>query len=169
MGRWSDLARTVPAKCDAGADSAIRADSYDGCAACPPIGANGTIGTRSALASRNRPWADELARLAAMACPDEVRADRWEHLRRDAVAFTDRWGATAAALGWDALALFGCSPAFARRLDRDGLLWFLEGRAVVDLSADAAGIGSPSGGRLVYCWQEQSCDAVLPWDAVEMV
>jgi len=112
----------------------------------------------------DRAWAEELARLIAMPRPQAVRSDRWDQMRCDAITFTDKWGATALALGWDALALFGCSPGFARRLDRDGLLWFLEGRAVTDLLPDAAGIGTPSGGRLAYRRGRRD-GAALPWKA----
>ena len=165
MGRWSDLARALPAVTANHANSVIGVERVEGTATALPIGANDTIGMADRLAVPHRPWTEELARLVAMPCPQSLRADRWNQLRADAVAFADKWGATALTLGWDARALFGCSPAFARRLDRDGLLWFLEGRPVVDLITDAAAIGTLSGGRLVY--RRGAPDgAVLPWNAI---
>ena len=161
MGRWADRAAELSAKYRTNtddADSAICADRADPAPSPPPNGAIGPIGASV------RPFAPELARLVGMARPLALHPARWDQVSRDAVAFTDRWGGTAAALGWSALALLGCSPGFARRLDRDGLLWLLEGRAVVELRADAAVIATPSGGRLSY-YRRDRAGAVLPWDA----
>jgi len=161
MGRWADRAAELSAKYRTFADDAISAVCAERADATPPPTATGPIG---AIGTACRPYAVELARLLAMAHPLPVQPARWERMRRDAVAFTDRWGGAAAELGWGALALFGCSPGFARRLDRDGLLWLLDGRAVVEVTADTAVIVTPSGGRLTYRRGLQSADAVLPWE-----
>ena len=162
MGRWADRAAELSAKYRQSTDdasSAICAERADPTPSPPATGTNGAIGTAS------RPFAVELAQLAAMTCPLPIQLARWERMRRDAVAFTDRWGGTAEALGWSGLAVFGCSPGFARRLDRDGLLWLLEGRAVIEVTLDTAVIANVSGGRLTYRRALQSGDAVLPWEA----
>ena len=65
--------------------------------------------------------------------PEGVAESRWRQAIDDASRFLDRWGSTAAALGWPAADLFeftatGCS----------GLAWQLQGREVIALTADEA-------------------------------
>jgi hypothetical protein len=69
----------------------------------------------------------------------------------DAEAFLRRWGAQAAALGWQADDLFGLDPvAPLRRYDKMGLIWLLHGQPVVALTAGTATIRTSSGGAVTF-------------------
>jgi hypothetical protein len=72
-----------------------------------------------------------------------VPAPRWQACLDDAAVFLGVWEAQAQALGWRAGELFGLHPcAPLARYDRMGLLWLLQGKRVVDLSAAAAGLSN---------------------------
>jgi len=76
---------------------------------------------------------------------------RWQQFEADAEVFIRDFGATAAALGWDATDLFGHdSVAPWQRVDRLGLVWLLDGRAVIALSDRAASILAAGGGALTF-------------------
>ena len=91
---------------------------------------------------------------------------RWRELAGDALRLANDCGGRADALGWSVLDLFGCSPGFARRLDRDGVAVLLDGRAVLALTAEAATIGSPRGPPDV-CRRRDKPGAVPIWRAME--
>jgi hypothetical protein len=104
------------------------------------------------------PYAEALDRLDRR-CPDHIDAERWQQCIADTSRFLASWGDKAAALGWTAEELFGLHepaakphPAYSRlsRYDCTGLLWLLQGRRVIALTANAAVIGTPSGGTLTY-------------------
>jgi hypothetical protein len=81
-----------------------------------------------------------------------VSLRRWRQFIDDCGIFLDgAWASRAAALGWGPLDLFGCDrfKPFAR-IDWQGLLWLLNGRRLVALTADSATIETASGGRLTY-------------------
>jgi hypothetical protein len=91
-------------------------------------------------------------------CPQLVERDRWQQAIRDAGGFLATWGAQAHALGWTARDLFGLHPVPDRpasnhkrlsRYDAMGLIWLLQGRAVVALTATEAAIQGATG-VLVY-------------------
>jgi hypothetical protein len=75
------------------------------------------------------------------------------------------WAARSTTLGWDPLDLFGCDRhrPFAR-IDRAGLLWLLDGCALVALTADTAAIGTVSGGRLTFYRRPTEPSRVLAWE-----
>ena len=92
-------------------------------------------------------------------CPEFVEVDRWRQAVRDSEFFLSSWGAQAYALGWSARELFGLDevPSQPRasynrlaRYDCTGLVWLLQGRPVVALTADTAAIQTNSGGILTY-------------------
>jgi hypothetical protein len=77
----------------------------------------------------------------------------------DAQRFLAGWGDKALALGWTADELFGLHepparphPSYSRlsRYDATGLLWLLQGRRVVALSADTAAIEYGNGNIVTY-------------------
>lgn len=109
-------------------------------------------------------WARAIATLWMADPPLRFTPERWRELLFDCERLATQWGFKAAALGWSALDLFGCSPGFARRLDRDGLAMMLHGRPVLALDADAAAIGNPSGPPNVYR-RGAKAEAVLIWEA----
>ena len=103
-------------------------------------------------------YAEALDRLGRR-CPDYLEPDRWQQCVEDAQRFLADWADKAAALGWTAEELFGLHtppakphPSYSRllRYDATGLLWFLEGKAVVVLTEDTAAIRMQSGAVLTY-------------------
>jgi hypothetical protein len=119
-------------------------------------------------AARN--WSEAVARLDLGRPPGDVPERRWRRFIVDCGAFLDSgWPATAQALGWDAADLLGCDRhrPFAR-IDQQGLLWLLNGRRVVALTADTAIIETPDGGRLVYRRAPSGPGQVLVWGFDDM-
>jgi hypothetical protein len=89
--------------------------------------------------------------------PALIPVERWRECVRDGSKFLARWGEQAEALGWTSADLFGLHtppeqphPSYRRssRYDCIGLIWLLEGRAVVALTADTAAIENPATGRI---------------------
>jgi hypothetical protein len=92
-------------------------------------------------------------------CPDHVPVARWQQCVADAQHFLPRWGEQAEALDWTPRDLFGLHeppenprPYYSRlsRYDETGLLWLLQGREVVALTAATATIKSATGVITVY-------------------
>jgi|TARA_R100000501_G_scaffold10060_3_gene19947 hypothetical protein len=93
--------------------------------------------------------AEGLASLFLMQRPSNLRADRWQQLIDDAGRLADSGlAAKAYQLGWADLDLWGCSPGFARRLDRDGLVMAIGGRRVLRVTPECAEI-STSGAHIL--------------------
>jgi hypothetical protein len=91
--------------------------------------------------------------------PKHVPADRWQQAVQDGRRFLAKWGAQAVALGWTPRDLFGLHkspdqphPSYRRlsRYDETGLIWLLQGRPVVALTAATAAIENPTGAITVY-------------------
>jgi hypothetical protein len=121
---------------------------------------DGTDETSPAVAS----WREHLDRLDPEFPPDAIQPCRWWQMIDDAGRFLRVWGEQAAGFGWSDLDLFGVSPGFARRLDRDGLLYALEGRVVLAMTADAATIDS-RGGKSTRHYRRDRPGAVPWWQA----
>src|SRR5262249_9175723 len=93
-----------------------------------------------------RAWAEALARLDPSRPPGDVSPRRWLQFIDDCGRFLDSgWAIRAAKLNWHPLDLFGCDRErpFAR-LDHAGLLWLLDGRQLLALTADTAAIATPT-------------------------
>ena len=91
-------------------------------------------------------------------CPDYVEPYRWQQCVEDAQRFLATWGDRALALGWTSTELFGLNrppakphPSYSRLscYDATGLLWLLQGRRAVALTADLAAIQSPNTGNVL--------------------
>ena len=91
--------------------------------------------------------------------PAMVDVARWRQCVEDGKRFLAAWGEQAEALGWDARDLFGLHtppekphPSYNRlsRYDGTGLIWLLQGRPVVALTADTASIKGTTGNITVY-------------------
>jgi len=89
--------------------------------------------------------------------PALVDVARWQQCVRDGSKFLARWGEQAEALGWSSADLFGLHtppdkphPSYTRlsRYDCIGLIWLLERREVVALTADGASIRNPRTGTI---------------------
>jgi hypothetical protein len=85
--------------------------------------------------------------------PALVPVGRWQQAVEDGKRFLAKWGEQAQALGWSSADLFGLHeipdkphPSYQRlsRYDCTGLIWLLEGRPVVALTAAAATIKNSS-------------------------
>lgn len=93
-----------------------------------------------------REWAEGLARLDCMPCPDSVHPERWAEVVNDAGRFADAWAAKAVALGWNVLDVFGVHPGKPdARFDRMGLVWLLRGKRILAISEDAAKLETSKG------------------------
>lgn len=90
-------------------------------------------------------WIEGLLRLSDILPHKRCTEDRWEELLDDVDYLAVEWGAAANDAGWHLLDLFGCSPNFARRLDRDGLAILLHGRKVISLDEGKAMIANAVG------------------------
>jgi hypothetical protein len=91
--------------------------------------------------------------------PALVDVARWRQCVEDGKRFLAKWGEQAEALGWDSRDLFGLHtpldkphPSYRRlsRYDCTGLIWLLEGRPVVALTADTAAIENATGNINTY-------------------
>ena len=113
-------------------------------------------------------WAEGLARLNPSQAPVDVPPLRWLLFIDDCGRFADEWAWRASRLGWTPLQLFGCdrNKRYAR-LDRAGLLWLVEGRQIVVLTAETAAIEVPGGKRLTYRRKPHlDVEAIAVWDLV---
>jgi hypothetical protein len=111
-------------------------------------------------------WAEGLARLHPDRPPGDVPTKRWLRFVDDVGLFLDGpFCATAAALGWGPLDLFGCDRdrPFAR-LDQAGLLWLLNGSRFVALSENTATIKRPAGALQTYRRKPNGPGQALPWE-----
>ena len=91
--------------------------------------------------------------------PALVPVERWRQCVEDGKRFLAAWGSQAEALGWTTADLFGLHtpperphPSYSRlsRYDCTGLVWLLQSRRVVALTADTAEIENSSGSITTY-------------------
>jgi hypothetical protein len=111
-------------------------------------------------------WAEALARLDVATPPCDISPKRWLRFIDDCGRFLDEgWAERAEALGWGPLDLFGCDRIrpFAR-IDRAGLLWFLNGQKLLALADNAAAIATSSGGSLTFRRSPNEPGRVLAWE-----
>ena len=87
-------------------------------------------------------WIEGVGHLRQRRPPPDMPAHRWHQFVADCTKFVaspGEWAERAAALGWDAMTLFGCCRH--RPLDRAGsagLLWAINGGRLVELHRDWA-------------------------------
>jgi len=173
------------------ANSAISANSLPVEPATGPFGPNGAIGTgiaeKSAVKARNadeddiaertaiievetgapKEWAEGVARLCAMSRPSAIPSGRWQQLVDDGARFVECYGAEAAALGWDTLAIFGVDARRPlARLDQAGAVALLDGRDVVRLDAERIVLKSTATGGLLSIYRKPDSrePRVLLWE-----
>jgi hypothetical protein len=101
--------------------------------------------------------------------PAHIREDRWRQAVDDGRAFLQQWAERAAQLGWTSADLFGLHtppdkphPSYDRlsRYDETGLIWLLQGRPVVGLTALTAAIQNPS--ESITCYRKHNKPATGP-------
>jgi hypothetical protein len=92
-------------------------------------------------------------------CPQLIEPDRWRQAIHDADSFLTTWGAQADTLGWTARELFGLHQVPERpaatyerlsRYEATGLIWLLQGKPVIGLTAGEAAIRGHSGATVTY-------------------
>ena len=113
-----------------------------------------------------RAWAEAMAQLDPANPPADVPLARWKQFIDDCGRFLDQgWANRAEALGWGPLDLFGCDRERPlARYDRMGLLWLIQGRRLVALTADSATIDTLTGSLQTYRRVPIDCDrAVVAW------
>jgi hypothetical protein len=112
-------------------------------------------------------WAKEVARLDPARPPANVPPHRWSLFIDDCGLFlSGAWASYAVKLGWRPHDLFGCNRVrpFAR-IDRAGLLWFLQGHKLIALTADTAVVETPTGARQTFYRSPVAAeDTVLTWE-----
>jgi hypothetical protein len=97
-------------------------------------------------------WRAGVGKLRADVVPDGVSADRWELLVLSCQRFmASSWPARFAAIGWDALDLFGCHfAAPAARTDTQGLVWYLRGCVIEQIGATGCILRNSNGAVQSY-------------------
>jgi hypothetical protein len=114
-------------------------------------------------------WIEGVGRLSQRRPPPDIPPHRWRQFLTDCTKFLaspGEWAERAAALGWDAVALFGCCRH--RPLDRPGtvgLFWAINGGRLVELHRDWAVFElAENGSRRIF--ERRRVDAAnvrLPW------
>jgi hypothetical protein len=148
--------------------------------ACSPRdnGTDGAIGTLGTDAYEERAaileyeaglpceWAAALARLDPARPPCDVSPMRWLRFIDDCGRFLDDgWARRALVLGWGPLELFGCNrDKPSARISQAGLVWLLEGRKLVALTAETAAIATQSGGKLNFYRRQLETGGVPAWE-----
>jgi hypothetical protein len=94
-----------------------------------------------------------------------VPLGRWQTFVTDAARFlVGPFAEQASALGWTALDLFGCDDSRPlSRLDLAGLIWLLNGKRLVALTAETAVIQTGTGTRHTYR-RPRHPSRVLAWE-----
>jgi hypothetical protein len=91
--------------------------------------------------------------------PALVPVERWQQAVEDGRRFLAKWGEQAEGLGWTSADLFGLHqsperphPSYNRlsRYDCTGLIWLLQGRDVIALTAEGAVIRTATAAILTY-------------------
>jgi hypothetical protein len=129
----------------------------------------------AALESRGivQQWIEGVQRLDYVRSPPAVPRIRWHLFLGDCHSFlssSENWAERAAALGWNALALFGCHRTRPlEHLGSAGLLWAINGGKLVELHRDWAVIERRQDqSRQVYHRRRQDkAHVTLPWIGLE--
>jgi hypothetical protein len=114
-------------------------------------------------------WVEGVRRLDYVKCPTAIPLIRWHLFLGDCHSFLsspENRAARAAALGWNALALFGCHRSRPiEYLGSAGLLWAINGGKLVELYRDWAVIErQKEKSRQVYHRRRQDeANVTLPW------
>ena len=156
MGKWLELAARLEAD--------VTGDNRDIRDNSPSIRAN-VSNVPNVPQSPSLPIAISkgLASLPTMACPHNLNSTRWPIAVADAVKLgADGWAATALALGWSDIDLFGVVTIRGGNPEADGLAVKLAGRCLLALCASFATVDLGNGGRL-YLHRGNNDGARLLW------
>ena len=112
-------------------------------------------------------WRLGVLALIKLPCPASVRPPRWRRLKLDAAKFYERWGATAAALGWSTHDVFAANRTKPiERVDMAGLVVLINGRKLAALTDSEAVISTRTSRSLTYRrkWIEPAPGQALLWE-----
>jgi hypothetical protein len=114
-------------------------------------------------------WIEGVRRLDYVRCPAAVPLIRWHLFLGDCHSFLsspENWAERAAALDWNALALFGCHRSRPlEHLGSAGLLWAINGGNLLEIHRDWAVI-ERAGGRSRHIHHRRAlnkANVTLPW------
>jgi hypothetical protein len=114
-------------------------------------------------------WIEGVQHLVYVRCPPAVPAIRWHLFLGDCHSFlssSENWAERAAALGWNALALFGCHRTRPlEHLGSAGLLWAINGGKLVELYRDWAVLerGQDKSRQVHHRRSQDEAHVTLPW------
>jgi hypothetical protein len=130
-------------------------------------GFEGALGTGFSLDMVPPMWGDALTRMDGGVPPRDVPPQRWSRFLDDWAQFlAGTWATKAAALGWQAHDLFGCDLHHPyARVDRLGLLWLINGGALLVMNAESATFKTfKTGSRLTYRRSLPNPTTINVWD-----
>jgi hypothetical protein len=114
-------------------------------------------------------WIDGVQRLDYVRCPATVPLIRWHLFLGDCHSFlcsSEKWAERAAALRWDALALFGCHRTRPlEHLGNAGLLWAINGGKLAELYREWAVIerGNDKSRQIFHRRRQDEAMVTFPW------
>jgi hypothetical protein len=114
-------------------------------------------------------WLEGVQRLDYVRSPPAVPPIRWQLFLGDCHSFlnsSENWAERAAALGWGALALFGCHRTRPlEHLGSAGLLWAINGGKLVELHRDWAVIerGKDKSRQIYHRRRQDRTIVASPW------
>jgi hypothetical protein len=120
-------------------------------------------------------WLEGVERLDYVRSSTAVPIIRWQQFLGDCYSFlssSENWAERAAALGWNALALFGCHCTRPlEHLGSAGLLWAISGGKLVELHRDWAVIehAEDRSRHIHHRRSPHSPNVALPWGAARDV
>jgi len=140
----------------------------------PPSATGAAAGTRATAKAKEptgnqagpfRQWRDGLSKVDRRSRPMGYPVDLWSQLGRDGATFLDSWGATALALGWSTLDLFGVhGRAPVTNYSAMGLVPLLRGSVVIAMTVTTATLQRGAAGRLMFRRQPYCPDAKPVWE-----
>jgi hypothetical protein len=114
-------------------------------------------------------WLEGVQRLDYVRSPPAVPPIRWQLFLGDCHSFlssSEKWAERAAALGWNALALFGCHRTRPlEHLGTAGLLWAINGGKLAELHREWAVIerGNDKSRQIYHRRRQDRTIITLPW------
>jgi hypothetical protein len=112
-------------------------------------------------------WLKGVQRLDYVRSPPAVPPMRWQLFLGDCHSFlssSEKWAEHAAALDWNALALFGCHRTRPlEHLGSAGLLWAINGGKLAELHRDWAVIARANARQIFHRRRQNESMVTLPW------
>lgn len=131
-----------------------------------PVPSSGTVGQQVSHQDLPADWAAGLCELEVCACPEGIPARRWQIFRKDAARFaSEGWALQVFRLGWSLLDVFGLHPEKpAERHDAAGVIWLLDGHAVLLVSKTSITVRTSTDRPLNIYRRHHPVRAVPAWE-----